>query len=78
MDRFKGVDFEGTLRVDEKVDDDFVGFIFGYQSSKKFYVVTWKQSPQTFWNTHPLRATSTGGLQLKVSLSPGVHRLVMK
>lgn len=27
---FGGVDFEGTLFVDSMIDDDYVGFIFGW------------------------------------------------
>ena len=66
MSRFRGVDFNGTVHIDTSFDDDFVGIVFGYQSSKKFYVATWKQSPQTYWNMNPFRATAINGLQLKV------------
>ncbi|XP_042888974.1 cartilage oligomeric matrix protein-like isoform X2 [Penaeus japonicus] len=40
------LDFEGTFFVEDKSDDDFVGFVFGYQSNAKFYVVMWKKRDQ--------------------------------
>lgn len=30
FEHFTGVDFEGTLFVDTQIDDDYVGFIFGW------------------------------------------------
>lgn len=47
-DSFADVDFEGTLFVDTEVDDDYIGFIFSYQSNRKFYAVTWKRRAQVF------------------------------
>ncbi|XP_069986871.1 cartilage oligomeric matrix protein-like isoform X2 [Penaeus vannamei] len=44
------VDFEGTFFIEDTSDDDFVGFIFGYQSNAKFYVVSWKKAPQNWFN----------------------------
>ncbi|XP_037794812.1 cartilage oligomeric matrix protein-like isoform X2 [Penaeus monodon] len=44
------VDFEGTFFVEDTSDDDFVGFVFGYQSNAKFYVVAWKKGPQNWFN----------------------------
>lgn len=63
---FGGVDFEGTLFVDTQIDDDYAGFIFGYQSNKRFYVVMWKKSTQTYWQTSPFRAVAEPGIQLKL------------
>lgn len=37
---------EGTWRVNTGNDDDFIGFVFGYQNSEHFYLFDWKQADQ--------------------------------
>ncbi|KAF2895301.1 hypothetical protein ILUMI_10875 [Ignelater luminosus] len=63
---FAGVDFEGTFFVDTDTDDDYVGFIFSYQSNKRFYTVMWKKNTQTYWQPTPFRAVAEPGIQLKL------------
>ncbi|MCA2577755.1 MAG: tandem-95 repeat protein [Microcystis sp. M41BS1] len=37
---------EGTWRVGTSDDDDYIGFVFGYQDPQHFYVFDWKQADQ--------------------------------
>ncbi|MGJ8639360.1 MAG: tandem-95 repeat protein [Opitutaceae bacterium] len=36
----------GTFAVQTDSDDDFIGFAFGYQNNKQFYIFSWKQGTQ--------------------------------
>ena len=61
------MDFNGTMYVETRADDDFIGFVFGYQDSSSFYAVTWKKTEQVYWKEVPFRAVGISGLQLKVT-----------
>ncbi len=37
---------EGTWRVNTNNDDDYIGFVFGYQNSEHFYLFDWKKADQ--------------------------------
>jgi syndecan 4 len=52
--------------VDTEQDNDFIGIVFGYQSSSKFYTAMWKKSGQVYWDRKPFFATSATGLTIKV------------
>ena len=66
QDNLEGVDFEGTLFVNTLSDDDYLGFVFSYQSSSKFYVVMWKKERQTYWDYSPFTAVAKAGIQIKL------------
>ncbi|XP_065214930.1 thrombospondin-4 isoform X1 [Planococcus citri] len=65
-DAFGGVDFEGTFYVDTETDDDYIGFVFSYQSNRKFYAVMWKKNSQVYWQASPFRAYAEPGIHIKV------------
>lgn len=64
--RFSGVDYGGTFFVNTDEDDDYAGFIFGYQDSGSFYLVQWRKKWQTYWQPDPFRAVGEPGIQLKL------------
>ena len=66
QDAFGGVDYFGTLFVNTHSDDDYVGFMFSYQSNRKFYVVMWKKKNQKYWIKKPFVANGKSGLQIKL------------
>ncbi len=53
---------EGTWRVDDTLDNDFIGFVFGYQGRGQFYLFDWKQTAQ---NASP-GGFAENGMSLKI------------
>lgn len=71
---FTNVDFEGTLYVDIGIDDDFIGFVFSFQSNRRFYAVTWKRKTEDYWGKEPFLANAKAGIEIKLidsSTGPG-------
>ncbi len=51
---------DGSWRVNSGSDDDYMGFVFGYQNSSQFYLFDWKQGTQGYVGT-----TAAEGMTIK-------------
>ncbi|WP_228854981.1 PEP-CTERM sorting domain-containing protein [Desulfomarina profundi] len=51
---------DGSWQVDPGWDDDYMGFVFGYQNSSNFYLFDWKQGTQGYEG-----AIATEGMTVK-------------
>jgi hypothetical protein len=56
-DDFGNSAINGTFR-ESSADDDFVGFVFGWQSSSEFYLLDWKQGQQDAYGQTALRGVT--------------------
>ncbi|XP_019856518.1 PREDICTED: cartilage oligomeric matrix protein-like isoform X2 [Amphimedon queenslandica] len=76
MDSFHSVLYTGTFFIEKNSDDDYAGFVFNYQSNKRFIVVMWKKTNQTYWISSPFEANAFAGIQVKVvdsNKGPSTH-----
>lgn len=49
-------------------DDDFIGFAFAYQSTRQFYLVSWKQNSQGYWRAYKGKTIgASAGVEIKAS-----------
>ena len=56
--------YEATFFVNTETDDDYAGFVFSFQSNRKFYLISWKKADEEYWTGD---VTGRAGLTLKVS-----------
>jgi hypothetical protein len=63
LSNFDATDYavEGVWRMTGSADDDFVGFVFGYQDASHFYLFDWKRGSQTHGGAFAAR-----GMSLKI------------
>jgi len=67
---------DGSWQVTTSSDDDFIGFVFGYQNDQQYYVMDWKQSNQ---NEGGLYGNALAGFRiLKIDAVAGDGNLVLK
>lgn len=52
--------------MNDNTDDDFIGFVFSYQSDRRFYAVVWKKAVQSYWEQTPFKASGVPGITLKL------------
>ena len=60
------VEFNGTFFVNDKDDDNYAGFVFNYQSNKRFIIVAWKKTNETYKTRTPFISRAMSGIQIKV------------
>ena len=60
-----GQEIRGTWRVETSGDDDFMGFVFGYQGRGQYYLFDWKQVDQSFQGDF-----ADAGMSLKIVEMP--------
>lgn len=56
---------DGSWRAGADGDDDYMGFVFGYQNTANFYLFDWKQGTQSYQGT-----TAAEGMTIKKVTGP--------
>ena len=64
---YGAIEYRGTWFVTDSTATDYVGFVFGYQNNRKFYLVTWKSTHSNYDVTSTYRG-GIKGIQLKVRI----------
>ena len=69
-DRLSSMDFSGTFFVDDDSDNDWVGFLFGFQNINNFYVVysSKNESGQSPWRIVRVNSTTVPSSELDAAL----------
>ena len=67
---------DGSWQVTTASDDDFIGFVFGYQNDQQYYVMDWKQAYQNAGGTYGI--ADAGFRILKIDALAGDGNLVLK
>ena len=70
-----GQEIRGTWRVETTGDDDFMGFVFGYQGRGQYYLFDWKQTSQSFSGLFAEQGMSLKILELPAGTDPTVNDL---
>ncbi|XP_065180857.1 cartilage oligomeric matrix protein-like isoform X1 [Sycon ciliatum] len=80
--RFSSIIFEGGIYVASdpvNQDDDFVGIVFSFQSTNRFYILHWKRGEQPTFTDDPFRGFNFPGIQLKlVNSSTGINNTFLR
>lgn len=66
---------DGSWRVTTGLDDDFMGFVFGYQNASNFYLFDWKQNTQNAGSSY---GTAKEGFTIRKISAPTVDDLTLR
>ena len=63
---YSAMDFYGTMFVNTDQGQDYIGFVFGYQSNRRFYIVTWRHDNRNYGGS--AYRGGLKGVQIKVKV----------
>ncbi|EDV28773.1 uncharacterized protein TRIADDRAFT_20056 [Trichoplax adhaerens] len=64
-DQFTAVNFTGTLYVNTQESRNYIGFVFGYQNNRQFYVVMWRHKNINYQGGSTPPEAGIKGIQIK-------------